>query len=172
MDIRTDCENRFNGIYEQFARKVYAYFSSGFGPDVAEDLSQQTFLNVWRHLESNPRVAPDSWAAWIFHIAHNVRNDHLRARGYRQPLLPYEDTVATDTENGADDLENQIAIRSAFSRLLPEEQELLLYKTIGMNSEETGNILGLSASAVRSRMQRTRERFRLLLHENGVETDA
>jgi hypothetical protein len=66
-----------------------------------------------------------------------VRNDHLRARGYRQPLLPYEDTVATDTENGADDLENQIAIRSAFSRLLPEEQELLLYKTY--RDEQRGN---------------------------------
>jgi DNA-directed RNA polymerase specialized sigma24 family protein len=51
MDIRTDCESRFNGIYEQFARKVYAYFSSGFGPDVAEDLSQQTFLMsgaIWK----------------------------------------------------------------------------------------------------------------------------
>ena len=57
-------------------------------------------------------------------------------------------------------------------RLLPEDQELLLYKMIGMNSDETGNILGLSASAVRSRMQRARERFRALLEENGVETDA
>ena len=172
MADHPDCESRFNGIYDQFARKVYAYFSSGFGPDVAEDLTQQTFLNVWRHLEGNPRMAPDSWATWIFRVAHNVRNDHLRARGYRQPPLPYEDAIATATEGGTDDLEERIAIRTAFARLLPVEQELLLYKTIGMNSEEIGQILGLSASAVRSRMQKARERFRLLLEENGVETDA
>jgi|LSQX01.3.fsa_nt_gb RNA polymerase sigma-70 factor (ECF subfamily) len=172
MADHPDCESRFNGIYDQFARKVFAYFSSGFGPDVAEDLSQQTFLNVWRHLEGNPWMAPDSWAAWIFRVARNVRNDHLRAKGYRQPPLPYEDALVGTTEDRSDVLEQQIAIRTAFVRLLPEDQELLLYKTIGMNSDETGNILGLSASAVRSRMQRARERFRALLEENGVETDA
>lgn len=172
MADRPDCESRFNGIYEQFARKVYAYFATGFGPDMAEDLTQQTFVQVWRFLDLHPDWAPDSWQAWIYGVARNVRNDHLRARHHQPESLSYDDAIADCGSDTTNDWEDRLAVRTAFGRLPPQDQELLMYKTVGLDSGEVGSILGLSASAVRSRMQQARNRFRDRLSECGVETDA
>ncbi len=167
----TDRETVFQTVYDRFAGRVFAYFSSGFGPDAAEDLTQQTFLNVWRYLCGWNHPEPDSWKAWIFHAARNVRNDFLRARLARPDPVPYDDALDPDADGPSADLVEQIAVRTAFRRLRPEDQDLLLYRANGLNSKEIGSILGRSASAVRSRMQQARDRFRAELADCGVCTD-
>ncbi len=162
----------FDALYQTYAHKVFAYLAAGFGPDVAEDLIQQTFVQIWQYLARQCDWAPRSWPAWVFGVARNVRNDHLRATRHRFAALPFDDAILAKQSSPAREWEEQMAVRTAWRRLRDADQELLLYKAIGLNSSEVGRILDLSASAVRSRLQQARKRFRQELIECGVETDA
>jgi RNA polymerase sigma-70 factor (ECF subfamily) len=171
MRTTTDVECRFNEIYAQWAGKVFAYFSVGFGPDNAEDLAQQTFLNVWKYLNGYRFVEPDSWRAWIFHTARNVRNDFLRSRMGQPTMVEFDETLEVDDGKPPDDLMESICVKTAWRRLRQEDQDLLMYKEMGLTSSEVGDLLDLSGSAVRSRMQHARERFRQALEDCGVNVD-
>ncbi len=172
MERLDDLPGLFDGLYQSYARKVYVYFAAGFGPDLAEDLTQQTFVQIWRYLTRHAGWAPQSWPAWIFGVARNVRNDHLRSNRHRQADLPFDEAIAADGQDPAREMEEQLAVRTAWQRLSRPDQELLLYKAVGLDSKEMGQILDVSASAVRSRIQQARKRFRHELAECGVETDA
>jgi RNA polymerase sigma factor (sigma-70 family) len=59
----------------------------------------------------------------------------------------------------------------AFDRLEDQQKDLLLLKYQGLTSMEIGNILGLSASAVRSRLQKAREALAGFLKDCGVDVE-
>lgn len=40
----------FNEIYDKYYKKIFAYFKKDFGKDDAEDLTQQTFMQLWAWL--------------------------------------------------------------------------------------------------------------------------
>lgn len=71
--------------YERYGRAVLAYLRRIVGSDDAEDVLQQTFLDVWR---SRARYDPErALAPWIMSIAHRRAIDHLRRRGRHETML-------------------------------------------------------------------------------------
>lgn len=162
---------QFDALYDALHRPVYAYFSTCFGPHAAEDLTQLTFLRVWRHLQANPVFTPDNARAWVFRIAVNCKNDWLR-RKQREgtPLALPEQQPSGDPS--PDQLDEAAAVSAALGRLSDADRDLLLLKNLGLTSEELGRLLHLSASAVRSRTAAAKKRFVQTLRECGVELDA
>nr|MDE5985434.1 hypothetical protein [Eubacterium sp.] len=47
MNKNENCVTAFNDIYDKYYKKVLSYFKKEFGTDEAEDLTQQTFLQLW-----------------------------------------------------------------------------------------------------------------------------
>jgi RNA polymerase sigma-70 factor (ECF subfamily) len=79
----------FAALFAHFAPRVKAYLLRlGAPPALAEDLAQETLLNLWRkaHL-FDPAKA--SAATWLFTIARNLRIDAIRRE--RRPELDPED---------------------------------------------------------------------------------
>ncbi|GAE47983.1 RNA polymerase sigma factor [Mesobacillus boroniphilus] len=70
---------RFQKVYEEYSDKVYGYLLLLTGKkEVAEDLTQETFLRVYKHIH---QFNGDSQIfTWIVKIARNVAIDHLRRR--------------------------------------------------------------------------------------------
>jgi RNA polymerase sigma-70 factor (ECF subfamily) len=58
-------------LYERHAAQIYRFCFHRLGTrEEAEDAVQSTFLNAFRGIKGG--VVPDSEAAWLFKIAHNV----------------------------------------------------------------------------------------------------
>ena len=162
---------QFEKLYEQYGSRVYAYFSSCFGGDSAEDCTQQTFLKIWKAMNRPGFFPPYRWNAWIFRIAVNVKNDHLREklkRGETVSLLESDDPSDDGSEKR---LLEQEAVSEALFALKEEDREILIFKYNGLKSAEIGRILGLSSSAARSRIAAAKERFRESLKKRGVDPD-
>ena len=59
------------------------------------------------------------------------------------------------------------AVRASLFRMDTREKDLILLKYMGFHSGEIGELLRLSASAVRSRSARARDHFEKFLREAG-----
>lgn len=63
----------------------------------------------------------------------------------------------------------RLSVQSAMRSLAPTDREVLTLKQLGFSSEETGELLGISASAARSRLQKAKAHFQAALSERGVD---
>jgi RNA polymerase sigma-70 factor (ECF subfamily) len=129
----------------------------------AEDAVQETLWSAARSIRSFRRAA--SISTWLFTI---VRNHCLRRLG-RQRFYADLDLVAprvADLAPGAEDeaiaRETQRILAEALARLEPQHREVLLLRDVeGLTAPEAASSLGITVSALKSRLHRAREELRL-----------
>ena len=82
----------FSELYKAHLRDVYSYsyYRVGNHHD-AEDLTEQTFLQAYRHFERAQRESDGRpLRPWLIRIAHNLAANYYRDRS-RKPQTPIDD---------------------------------------------------------------------------------
>ncbi|AGF71332.1 RNA polymerase sigma factor [Corynebacterium halotolerans] len=130
------------------------------GRDVADDLTQETYLRVMGAL---PRFAARSSArTWLLSLARRVWVDNIRhdmARP-RKSATEYEDAAATTPSEGANatSWSEWIDVRTLIDALPDERREaLILTQVLGYTYEEAAKIAGVRVGTIRSRVARARK---------------
>jgi RNA polymerase sigma-70 factor (ECF subfamily) len=136
-------------------------------PATAEDLSQDVFVRLWRHL--GEIESAELLPGWLRRVAANAVIDHWRkeeARGRRMKILR-EHPVARYTVKPSSRMETQEVfdtVRAALDDLPAKLRSVLLLRTQeGMSYEEVAEVLGMSVHAVRSRLFRARQELHEIL---------
>ncbi len=160
----TEKETQFDAVYNELFDDVYAYFHVCFGEQSAEDLAQEAFLRVWRAVDSGK--IPDNWRAWVFRCAVNLKNDFLRRKYTESGAQNFETAVLPAT--AAPDEGETLAVKNALSSLTGTDREVLTLKSMGFTSDEIGELLSISGSAVRTRLQKAKQNFQNALETEGV----
>lgn len=122
----------------------------------AEDLLQEVFFAVWRHMGELKR--PESARSWVFAIAVNAVTDYHR----RRRILRWIPLTRNDRAREADEppSASEIAVRQAIERVpLADRQILVLVGACQLSAPAVAEILGTSPAAVHKRWQRARDRF-------------
>jgi len=125
-----------------------------------EDVVQDALMKAFAARASFGAL--DNAESWLLRIAHNAALDFLRRRA-RQPIL--EDEEALDLVAAADPPDPEIAETSLKTfLLLPALQRsaVILRDVLGHSQEEAAAITQVSAAALKSALQRGRERLRAL----------
>ncbi|MEJ6019295.1 RNA polymerase sigma factor SigE [Corynebacterium sp. H113] len=156
-------------LVEQHAGSVYslAYRLSG-NPHDAEDLTQETFIRVFRSLK---RYQPGTFEGWLHRITTNLFLDMVRHRQtIRMEALPenYErvpgneptpEQVFVDSNLDAD-------LEFALNELQPDYRAVVvLCDVVGLSYEEIADTLGIKMGTVRSRIHRARTQLRASLEK-------
>ena len=165
-----DLDERFEALFRDFRQPVLNYLFRLLGEaEQAEDVLQESFVKVYRALSSLPRDA--NARAWVYRIATNTAYDLLRRRRLIRwlPLLrPRQEGVGQDGQETGDhaapdemaQLEQHLDIQRALNRLPTDlRTPLLLYSYQGLNTAEIAEIMQISRSAVKMRLQRARQVF-------------
>ncbi|TLP96223.1 RNA polymerase sigma factor [Nesterenkonia salmonea] len=127
----------------------------------AEDIVQETFITVWRRLET--LQDPTRFKPWIYRLASNACIDLIRKRESRR-------SVPTDTSDMWEFAEQGVspersAVGSAavhelekILNTLPPEQKLawILFEMQGESYAQIADILKISEGSVRGRIHRAR----------------
>ena len=138
----------------------------------AQDLVQETFVRVYRHLERFDQSK--KFSTWIYTIASNLAKNELRNRS-RNPLVLFQTIKKNwdadhrpleweDTRNKPDDLFRKRHLRAkvedAVSQL-PEHHRIVfvLRELEGKTYEEIAQITGCNLGTVKSRLNRARNNF-------------
>lgn len=151
-------------LVSEHADSVYrlAFRLSGNQHD-AEDLTQETFMRVFRSLKS---YQPGTFEGWLHRITTNLFLDMVRHRGkIRMEALPedYERVPGTDmTPEQAYTVANlDPALQRALDGLSPDFRvAVLLCDVVGMSYDEIAETLGVKMGTVRSRIHRGRSQLR------------
>jgi RNA polymerase sigma-70 factor (ECF subfamily) len=160
----------FARLFAYFAPRVKAFMQrSGVPADAAEELAQETMINVWRKADLfDPGTA--GAAAWIFTIAR-----HLRIDAYRRNQRGL-DAIATEFEfePEADDAmqpdaamiakQDQTRIRAALEQLSPEQLRVVELSFFEQQAHaDIATTLGIPLGTVKSRLRLAMNRLRDLL---------
>jgi RNA polymerase sigma factor (sigma-70 family) len=159
-------------IVRDHGDRVYrlAYRLAGNQYD-AEDITQETFIRVFRSLDS---FKPGSFEGWLHRITTNVFLDMVRRRQrIRMESLPEEtDRIAgrePSPEAAWDAANLDPDLQAALDDLLPEfRAALVLCDVEGLSYEEIGQTLGVKLGTVRSRIHRARQALRTGLENRQV----
>lgn len=74
----------FGEIYEKYYKKIFRFFRQDFSVEDSEDLTQQSFLQLWAWL---PRAhGVKNGGALVYRIAKNVRADRYRSTARLQKI--------------------------------------------------------------------------------------
>ena len=160
-------------LVQEHADSVYrlAYRLSGNQHD-AEDLTQETFMRVFRSLKN---YQPGTFEGWLHRITTNLFLDMVRRRAkIRMEALPedYERVPGTDmTPEEAYNVANlDPALQRALDDLAPDFRvAVVLCDVMGMTYEEIGDTLGVKMGTVRSRIHRGRAQLRESLEAQALE---
>ena len=162
---------RFGEIFDRYADDIVRYASARLGRDLAEDVTAETFLAAFRARGRYDR-ARENARPWLYGIAIRQIGKHGRAeRRYRQALsrVPAETAVADFGDRVADRVAAEqlrprlVAVLSGLSR--QDRELLLLVAWTDLTYQESAIALGLSVSAVKSRLHRIRARTRQALDD-------
>ena len=166
-------------LIKRYERPVFSLvFRMVRNRELAEDLTQDTFVKVLSHLD---RYRTDfKFSSWLFKIANNVAIDHLRRRQLDTISIdgsPHA-TTASDVESSrfdiSDESENALeemeakelgsAIERAISSLRPEYRSCIMLRHVeGRSYEEIASTLDLPLGTVKTYIHRARHELRRAL---------
>jgi RNA polymerase sigma factor (sigma-70 family) len=141
-------------LYRSHADRVYRYALAVLGqPADAEDVTQTTFLNAYRSLESG--VRPRKPANWLLAIASNVIKERFRAELARPRQALLGDPVAEDFSEEETPTIGELL--TALGQIPPtQRQAIVLREFEGRSYREIAEILGVTTSALETLLFRAR----------------
>jgi len=177
-----DAAAHFGSLVDRHHAALLRYLCRQTGdPDLAADLTQETFLAAFRHrgqLEDE-----GAFAAWLFGIARNqLRMEWRRRRLRRLVSLDWFSSDTTtipalqrpDTSTGCHERDEIQRVLDGLSPTLRDA--LLLHSLCGFTGSEVARILGVAPAAARKRIARAEQAFRTALAGDatipGMDRDA
>ena len=145
-------------LYETYSKDVYRLALSWLhSAHDAQDILQSVFLKL---LDKDITIFPGGEKAWLLTCTANACKNHLRAFWQRN-MEPLDDKIALPTNEDR-------SLWEAVGKLKPNYRAVIhLYYYEGYRQDEIAKILGISRTAVQTRMQRAREILKKELNENG-----
>ena len=148
-------------LYDTLRPSLYGYLCClGMTPDQAEDVIQETFLRLVRHLVE--RGMEPSLRAWVFRVAHNLAMDlHRSQRRWSFTTGEESKTAVHDRLDSAPNPEQRLILKERFRRLknevaqlTPKQRHCVLLRAEGFRYREIACTLGISVQRVGELVQR------------------
>ena len=145
----------FSELYRSHLRDVYSYLYYRVGNHHdAEDLTEQTFLQAYRHFERAQRESDGRpLRPWLIRIAHNLAANLYRDRS-RRPQSRLEDDAPVATAHSTEELVNgrdELARVLEGVKQLPDDRReaLIMRFALGMDNREIARALGRTDGATK-----------------------
>jgi RNA polymerase sigma-70 factor (ECF subfamily) len=156
----------FAALFDRHAMEIAQYVRARIGPDLAEDVTAQTFLDAFRQRGRYDTSRADA-RPWLYGIAVRLIGTHRRAEA-RYRKLTARALPQPDAEDFAGRLAERVmaqqfrpVLTAVLNGLRRQDRELLLLVAwADLSYDECAQALGITVSAVKSRLNRIRVRTR------------
>jgi RNA polymerase sigma-70 factor (ECF subfamily) len=129
----------------------------------AADLTQEVFVKAYFGLDQFQSRA--SFRTWLRRIAVNHCINHMTRRQEPERVLAVESDGLSQTP---DNLELRLHVQACLAHLSVADRAALLLKYVeDLDHGEIAEMMGISVSASKMRVQRAKQRFLRAYHENA-----
>ena len=170
---KTRLDAAFSEVYRTHLRDVYsyAYYRIGNHHD-AEDVTEQTFLQAYRHFERALRESDGRpLRPWLIRIAHNLAANYHRDRSRRPQTHLEDDSILSSphaTEQIVEGREEVMEVLDGVSRLPDDRREALIMRfALDMDNREIARALGRSEGATKVLIHRAIRQLEQGLKDGG-----
>lgn len=158
-------KQRFELYYNEYQGMVNTLclgFAKG-DRDLADDLIQEAFINVWRAL---PKFEERSSAkTWIYRICVNTCLLHIRKNKNKQTeTLNQEHTSISDEPDSDKSYQH---LYTAIGQLKELDRIIIMLVLDSIPYEEIGEITGLTEGNVRVKISRAKQKLNKILNNHG-----
>jgi len=175
---KAELDREFEQLYRDHLRDVYSYsyYRVGNHHD-AEDLTEQAFLQAYRHFERARRESDGRpMRPWLIRIAHNLASNHHRDKSRRPEsnIEAVEPPAHPHTTERV--VEGREELRLVMRKLddLPEDRRdaLIMRFALDMSNREIARALGRSDGATKVLIHRALKQLEeQMSSENGPGND-
>jgi RNA polymerase sigma-70 factor (ECF subfamily) len=154
-------EDRITKMFDELHEPVYRYLlCRSASPVDADDIIQETFLRLYRHLSAGGRE--DNIRGWVFRVAHNININEIKRRKHLYSNVPNEfadrEMPHADPTPGPEDLvlhrEKMDRLHAAISTLSEQQKQCLFLRAEGFRYREIAEILDVTVSTVAESLRR------------------
>jgi RNA polymerase sigma-70 factor, ECF subfamily len=138
-------------LYRELRKPLLRYLVClGLTADEAQDVVQDVFLGLHRHLASGG--ARDNIRGWVFRVAHNQARNRQQSY-HRRHCTSLDQTLHSGIDNATPERsmlekEKLSRLEKAMSHLADPERECLLLRAEGLRYREIGEVLNTPTSTV------------------------
>ncbi len=164
LEKRTDSPDQgveeIFGVYGNMLYRIaFVMMKNAFD---AEDVVQDTLIKYMEHLESGKLFETEEHRkAWLIRVDSNLCKNRLRFYKNHPKISVEQLSRYYEKEEETQLMDSLLLLPSKYREVL------LLHYVEGYQGREIAEMLGLSESAVRKRLERGREKLRKLLQETG-----
>jgi RNA polymerase sigma-70 factor (ECF subfamily) len=163
----------FASLYRMHYERVFRYCCRRlFNRHDAEEVTSTVFFRVMRTI-STFEGNSDGFRNWLYRIATNAVNDHLktakrRAEAVRNAAQQYDRGTAFATESDDELRKKNLAVKQAILSLKPKYQNVITLRFFEkMRLVEIAEILGKNPATIRTQLARALSRLRKELRASG-----
>ncbi len=143
-------------LFRELREPLGRYVASlGVNPPEIEEVVQEAFLRLHRHLSAHPDLQDQNLSGWVFRVAHNLVRDRRRCWHGRnvdsiedRPEAAFSRAPGDTPEQRVLHLEKVKCLRSAVSALPDEQRQCLHLRAEGLRYREIAGALGVSVTKV------------------------
>jgi RNA polymerase sigma factor (sigma-70 family) len=158
-------DQAFSYLYDHYSGSLYGIILQIVkSPEVAGDVLQEVFINIWRKIESYDPLRGRLFT-WMLNISRNASIDMLRSKGYMNSQKNQE---ITDNVYGSDQVTQTnidgIGLTKFLGKLKPEQRILIeLAYLKGYTHEEIAQIEDIPLGTVKTRIRNALLQLRIYL---------
>ena len=163
-------ENAFESLIQKYQRQVHAHVLRKIGDfQIAEDITQETFLRVYQKLDTLNN--PAQFSKWLYAIVDHLciawfRKNRLQTQSMQEIHISeteaeaYSRYVATEHAKTTADAQRAL-VKELLTKLKENDRTVItLHYFEEMTSSEIGKFLGISENTIKSRLHRARQRLK------------
>ncbi len=163
-------ETAFAKLIRKYQRQVHMHALGKVGDfHIAEDITQETFLQVYQNLET--LYDPIQFSKWLYAIVNNLciawhRKDRLQTQPLEETHISEVETeaysrhVATEQAKTSAEAQRDL-VKKLLAKLKDRDREVItLHYFEEMTSSEIGTYLGVSENTIKSRLHRARQQLK------------
>jgi RNA polymerase sigma-70 factor (ECF subfamily) len=153
--------------WEDVAARLRPFVARRVSPTEIDDVLQDVFVRMQRGL---PALRDEErFTSWLFQIARSSVAEHMRSRA-RHPLADGDVEQEQPADTDEDDRETARALSGCVSMFVaqlptPYREAVTLVELEGLTMREAADMVGISVSGMKSRVQRGREQLRELFDQ-------
>ncbi|MER9459368.1 sigma-70 family RNA polymerase sigma factor [Mesorhizobium sp. M0387] len=147
--------------------KLHRYCARMAGSVIdGEDIVQETLIKALQAIDGDAAVErPEQW---LFRIAHNAAQDHLRRRQREQARMSETDMTTIEDPSASADarLATAANLRSFMQLATVQRSAVILVDVLGLSLHETCEVSGATLAATKAALHRGRSQLRLLASQD------